>query len=161
MNPSENYKRTRTPDRLEIRFATSLDAIDRVCREVRRFLVDAGHETASDLFAVDLVLREGLTNAVRHGNSHDRTKDVICRVSLEEDRQVRMDIEDQGPGFDWKKRRDRLPDDTDEHGRGLLIMKTYVSEFWFNDQGNRLTLIRKQPFLPSPQQQTTGNSPVT
>jgi len=51
-------------------------------------------------------------------------------------------IADEGPGFDISK----IPDPTDPdnlmraHGRGLLLIRTFIPEVTFNDRGNEVTL---------------------
>lgn len=98
---------------------------------------------------VDSVLRENGDDSfqrlaeVRRGELpyRDRRIDVTIRVDTE---CVRVTIVDEGPGFEV----DRIPDPTTrnclerEHGRGLLMMRTYSDEVTFNDRGNEVTLVR-------------------
>ena len=54
-------------------------------------------------------------------------------------------IRDEGPGFDTSK----LPDPTDPanldrcSGRGLLLMRSFMSEVRYNESGNEVTLVRR------------------
>ena len=54
-------------------------------------------------------------------------------------------IRDDGPGFDTSS----LPDPTDpanlerRSGRGLLLMRAFMSEVRYNDRGNEVTLVRR------------------
>jgi serine/threonine-protein kinase RsbW len=94
-----------------------------------------------DLFAVEMALVESLTNAIRHGNSLDESKlvDVECRVS---DERFWLQVKDEGNGF----RPQHVPDCTaDENlecpgGRGLALMKAYMTTVKYNERGNCVTL---------------------
>lgn len=104
----------------------------------------AGFEEKT-LFAIRLALDEALTNAVRHGNGSDPTKNVTVEFSVDECR-LTVGIEDEGPGF---KPAD-VPDPTAEenlcrpHGRGVMLMKAYMSDVAYNDRGNRVTLTKER-----------------
>ncbi len=95
------------------------------------------------LFAIRLALDEALCNAVRHGNCNDPTKHVIVEYSIAGDR-LKVSITDEGCGFIPE----RLPDPTaDENlerpnGRGVMLMKAYMTDVSFNDQGNRVTMVK-------------------
>jgi serine/threonine-protein kinase RsbW len=101
-----------------------------------------------DLFGVEMALEESLTNAIRHGNCCDESKqvDVECRVSPE---RFWLKVVDQGNGF----KPQHVPDCTaDENlecpgGRGLALMKAYMTSVEYNDLGNSVTLekIRSAP----------------
>ena len=60
---------------------------------------------------------------------------------------VRISVEDQGPGFDHGT----IPDPTlDENlevpsGRGLMLIKAYMTEVRHNPAGNRLEMIYRPP----------------
>ncbi|MEI8380562.1 MAG: response regulator [Planctomycetota bacterium] len=88
--------------------------------------------------------------AVRMGQSpyRDRRVKVLAKFSQTEARFV---IRDEGNGFDVLK----LPDPTDPenmaraHGRGVLLIRTFMDDVRYNGKGNQVTLIkrRKQPEL--------------
>lgn len=125
---------------LEIYFCSTMDNIDRADTETRRFLNEMDLDCES--FAICLVMREGLTNAVKHGHFFD--SDKIVRYSLRVRYQsLIMEIEDQGEGFDWRAIRKReMPPDA-EHGRGLAIMEQYSNGLWYNYKGNKLIVKKK------------------
>ncbi|RLB87986.1 MAG: ATP-binding protein [Deltaproteobacteria bacterium] len=130
-------------DTLHIRFSSFLEYIDEVCKTVTRFLKSDQEELASHLFAIHLVLREGLTNAVRHGNKNDPDKLVEFQLKINRGKSICIEIADQGEGFDWKKQQlSGLPEDED-HGRGMAIMETYFTRYSYNQRGNRLYLEKK------------------
>lgn len=96
-------------------------------------------------FAVRLALDEALSNAVRHGNCGDPNKQVVVEYCID-DTGVMITITDEGCGFNPKQ----VPDPTrDENlhrpnGRGIMLMKAYMSEVRYNDRGNRLTLVKRR-----------------
>lgn len=121
------------------------------------------------LIQTTMALREALLNAMEHGNLEldsalkeadehsyhelartrktqspyrERKVHVTARETKEEAVYV---IRDEGKGFDTSA----LPDPTDpanlekRSGRGLLLMRTFMSEVRHNDIGNEVTLIRR------------------
>ncbi|RMH12769.1 MAG: ATP-binding protein [Planctomycetota bacterium] len=105
----------------------------------------AGYSKASR-FAIRLAFEEAVMNAFHHG--HAEKPDEPIRVEYEIDaQQVVMVIEDRGPGFCP----DDVPDPTLEenlanpNGRGLMLIRTYMSEVLFNERGNRMTMIYRRP----------------
>ncbi len=101
-----------------------------------------------DLFGVRLALEEALVNAIKHGNGMDPTKQVYVDCQFTDDR-VRIVIQDEGGGFDCST----VPDPTAEEnldkpgGRGIMLMKAFMSHVEYNDVGNRLLLekLRDEP----------------
>ena len=100
------------------------------------------------VFAVRLALDEALVNAVKHGNQNDPDKTVTIEFTIDQDSMV-IQIEDQGPGFVP----DELPDPTAEenlsrpNGRGVMLMRAYMTEVDFNEQGNRVILTKRSDCL--------------
>ncbi|BAM03609.1 ATP-binding protein [Phycisphaera mikurensis] len=96
-------------------------------------------------FAVKLALDEAMANAVRHGNHNDPDQTVTVDWEVAEDR-VTIHIEDCGCGFEPAA----LPDPTAEenlhrpHGRGVMLMKAYMTQVLFNEAGNRVTLMKRR-----------------
>jgi serine/threonine-protein kinase RsbW len=94
-----------------------------------------------DLFAVRLALEEAVTNAFWHGHCGDRGKDITVRylVTVAE---VLLEVEDQGPGFDPARVPNPLVAGNRACGRGLFLMRGYMTWMSFNRKGNRVTLVR-------------------
>jgi serine/threonine-protein kinase RsbW len=94
-----------------------------------------------DVFGVHLAMEEALVNAIRHGNREDPRKRVEVHCRLAENK-VKVEIADEGPGFDANQ----VPDPTDaKHrelpaGRGLLLMRTFMSRVTYEDQGRKVIL---------------------
>jgi len=132
------YELKKFDSRLEIRFSSTMDHIDDVCASVTLFLESLGDLFTPHIFSVNLVIREGLTNAVRHGNKNDPEK-VVC-LRLETDIVIRIRIEDQGDGFNWQQAGCSPMSEAEDHGRGMTIMQTYFSQCRYNQKGNVLYL---------------------
>lgn len=97
----------------------------------------------SDQFAIRLALEEALANAIKHGNQCDPDKQVTLECEASEN-QIAITVTDEGPGF----QPDELPDPTSEEnlekpfGRGVMLMRAYMSDVSFNDSGNMVTMVR-------------------
>lgn len=106
---------------------------------------EQGYPDAST-FALRLVLEESISNAFRHGNKMREGAHVDVEWAIGPDQAV-LSVEDQGEGFDPES----LPDPTDEDrlelpsGRGVLLIRAYMSEVEYNDRGNRLTMTYRRP----------------
>ena len=137
------FDRFVTEASVTVTFSSTLENIDRTCDEVTGFLKQGFKEMEEHLFAINLVMREALTNAVRHGNRLDPGKQVNFLLEIDQDSSIRMVIEDQGDGFDWQRARQRPPNEDDDHGRGLVIMTAYFSSCGYNRKGNRLILEKR------------------
>ena len=124
----------------------------------------------SDSMRIGIALDEALVNALYHGNleigSELREEDGAayhalteqrCSQSPYRDRRIHVlarmspqvaefSIRDEGPGFDPS----RLPDPTDPtnlekvSGRGILLMRTFMDEVRFNEQGNCVQLVKRR-----------------
>jgi anti-sigma regulatory factor (Ser/Thr protein kinase) len=115
---------------------SDLAEVDAVCREVRALLERQG--VANRYFAVDLLLREFLNNAILHGNCSDTRKQVQVQVRVGR-KWIVLWIADEGPGFDWRAKRRAPPDEDATSGRGLAIGTIYAHRLRFNRAGNQVT----------------------
>jgi len=127
----------------------------------------------SELMNTRLALDEALTNAIVHGNleidsnskgatleeliqfnelvktkiSIEPYRSRIVKVSaLMTKRKAVFTIEDEGKGFDWKGT--AIAKEIDEmlanHGRGLILIRAFMTRVDFNEKGNRITLIKEK-----------------
>ena len=98
-----------------------------------------------DKFGVHLSVEEALMNAIKHGNQRDPEKSVFVQYRLS-DELLFVQVEDQGEGFNPED----VPDPTlDENlelpsGRGLMLMRTFMSMVQYNEKGNRVTMEKKR-----------------
>ena len=109
-------------------------------REILRELEKLGW-SGRDHFGIELALEESLSNAIRHGNKYDESKIVFveCKASPE---QFWLRITDEGNGFQPQKVPDCTADENLEcpGGRGLALMKAYMTSVEYNDRGNCVTM---------------------
>jgi serine/threonine-protein kinase RsbW len=105
-------------------------------------MATAGY-TEDDVFAVCLGLNEALLNAIQHGNGADPAKRVRVSYHVTAERLL-AEVEDEGPGFDPDAVPDpRAPENLERlGGRGLLLMRTYLTWVRYNPQGNGVTLCK-------------------
>ncbi len=127
-------------DEICFTFPSTLDYIDEVIIEAIEYLYLKMEGIKQHAFAINLVLREGLTNAVRHGNENNPDKSVKLSLDVSNNPLIKIAIEDQGNGFDWKQQQDAEPLDEDEHGRGMIIIESYFTNYGYNEKGNILYL---------------------
>jgi serine/threonine-protein kinase RsbW len=114
----------------------------RVQEEIERALVAHGYEER-DVFSVRLALEEALVNAIKHGNQLDRAKKVHIQYFISRDR-FDVRITDEGKGFDPEDVPDPMSVENIERpcGRGLLLMRHYMSEVIFHPPGNRVSMTK-------------------
>jgi serine/threonine-protein kinase RsbW len=114
--------------------------------EVESFCLAVRPELAArapaDAFALELLLREALANAMDHGGRGDPEKRIRCVIRINNKRAL-ISVTDQGPGFDWRtvSQRDRGTDA--ESGRGLQLYRTYATALRFSRNGTSLTLMKR------------------
>lgn len=139
------YAVTKTKDSIRFDFSSTMRNIDVVCEEANRYLRSTLAGIEKHLFPINLVIREGLTNAVRHGNIGDPGKIVKFELRVVNKETIKMMIEDEGDGFDWRRQRSETLADDQDHGRGIIIMETYFSRYSYNEKGNILYLEKAIP----------------
>ena len=99
-----------------------------------------------DSFAMGLVLREAVCNALRHGNRGDRSRAVLIHYHLSA-AAVLVEVADEGPGFNPYLAPDLFaesPRGEKKCGRGLFLMRVYMSWIRFNKRGNRVLLCKRR-----------------
>jgi serine/threonine-protein kinase RsbW len=96
-----------------------------------------------DRFAMRLALEEAIVNAIKHGHRHDPTQQVSVRYRVQLNR-VLAEVEDQGRGFDPEQVPDPLSPENlaRASGRGLLLMRSYMTSVRYNEQGNCVSLCK-------------------
>ena len=98
-----------------------------------------------DLFGWRLSLEEALMNAIKHGNRMSEEKVVRVKCELSSDVSTVV-VTDEGEGFDP----DEVADPTAEEnldrpgGRGILLMRNFMSRVAYADRGRQLTLVQER-----------------
>lgn len=96
------------------------------------------------IFGLKLALEEALTNAVKHGNASDPSKPVTVRYAVTPQQAVVI-VRDEGTGFNP----DAVPDCTRPErvcvpsGRGIMLMKAYMDEVCYRDQGREVRFVKR------------------
>jgi serine/threonine-protein kinase RsbW len=96
-----------------------------------------------EIFGIKLALEEAIVNAIKHGNQMDNNKKVHVFFRVLPDR-FDIGITDEGPGYDPGDVPDPLADENLERpsGRGLFLMRHYMTEVTVHPPGNRLTMYK-------------------
>lgn len=111
-------------------------------------LSDCGWNS-TDVYGVQMAIEEAVSNAYRHGNENGSRGDVEITYHAGPD-EFQMEVRDNGKGFDVEA----VPDPTAPEnlekacGRGLLLIRHYMSEVNFRD-GGRTVVMRKHPSAES------------
>jgi serine/threonine-protein kinase RsbW len=96
-----------------------------------------------EIFGIKLALEEAIVNAIKHGNQMDNNKKVHVFFRVQPER-FEIGITDEGPGYDPGDVPDPLADENLERpsGRGLFLMRHYMTEVTVHPPGNRLTMTK-------------------
>jgi serine/threonine-protein kinase RsbW len=122
----------------------STDEVSPVIDRLVDGMVTAGYPDR-DVFAVRLAVDEALSNAIQHAHRDDPSRAVRIG-SLVETEQILLVIEDDGPGFDPESIPDpRAPENRERPGgRGVFLMRHYMTWVRYNERGNCVTLCRRR-----------------
>ncbi|MCA9267264.1 MAG: ATP-binding protein, partial [Planctomycetales bacterium] len=156
--------------RLEFVVENDRELLSPLVNFLQQNVIEMGICNESECLQVGMALDEALVNALYHGNlevdSHLKDVDDRAYYQLAADRrgkspfaerrifvqaeltpdQASFVLRDEGPGFDPSS----LPDPTDPenllkvHGRGILLMRTFMDEVAFNNKGNEVTMIKRR-----------------
>ena len=123
---------------------SDINAISPLVERLMRF-IETSHCITGEEHAVQLALREALSNAVVHGNRRDARKlvHVACRCKVGNG--IRLIVSDQGQGFDA----DAIPDLVDVEsleagqGRGIQLIKSAMDEVSFQRRGTEVHMSKR------------------
>lgn len=134
------------PDAASIAVPNDRAAIDAVQNQLVA-AIERHHFPKAAVFAIRLAVHEAMANAFGHGHKNlPPTVPVFVKYAVD-DRAVDISIEDQGPGFEPEA----VPDPTlDENletpsGRGLMLMRAYMTTVRYANRGKRLEMVYKRP----------------
>ena len=122
---------------------SEISAISPLVERLMR-LVEGSHCVTGEETAVELALREALSNAVVHGNRLDAHKLVHVRCRCKVGKGISVTVSDQGLGFDASALPDPLSVDNleAEHGRGIHLMKLAMDEVSFEQRGAEVHMFK-------------------
>ena len=136
MMPQAHPARNGKPCSSSVRIASDPAEARRIQQEIEQVL-KALNYSEPDIFGIKLAIEEALVNAIKHGNQMDRSKNVHIDYHVRAE-EFEIAIADEGPGFSECD----VPDPTNPEnierccGRGLMLMKHYMSEVSFSSAGN-------------------------
>ena len=97
---------------------------------------------------VGMALREALANAIKHGNKLNPEKRVLVHMRLNGSGELRIEVEDEGEGFDPARLMDPTSPDNllRSSGRGVFYMRQFMDEVSFaagERGGTRIELTKR------------------
>jgi len=108
-------------------------------------LMEVHEYSEHDVFSVRVAFEEALANALLHGHQGDESNQI--EVSwIVTDEFLEIEVVDQGRGYDPET----IPDPTaDENltlpsGRGLAMIRAFMSEVEVNERGNHVKMMRRK-----------------
>lgn len=131
------------------------------------YLYSTNRVTYDDRLALQTALMELLTNALEHGNCDisftEKTEwlfsgremiDLIMEKNTDPEiaakrihisylitsKKSYFKIKDEGKGFDWQYQMSREEDETQIHGRGIMLSQGLASNIKYNEKGNQVPL---------------------
>ncbi|AUJ49743.1 ATP-binding protein [Brachyspira hyodysenteriae] len=97
--------------------------------------------------AFRVAFEEALTNAIVHGNKNDYNKNVSIDFYIN-DEMIKVVIEDEGDGFDYFSAMICLTESQDniykDSGRGIFLISLYTDDFYFEDNGRKIIIIKNR-----------------
>jgi len=125
--------------------ASSFDNIE-LAQFVCDYVLKPWKLSADTTHAISMALREGVANAIKHGNRGDAGKRVSLTLQVDGD-VFRMAIRDQGAGFELGGVADPLAPENrlKTSGRGIFYMKTFMDDvrYDFSLGGTQVVLEKK------------------
>jgi serine/threonine-protein kinase RsbW len=114
-------------------------ALRAVAEDGRRVRLDA-----REIDEVQVALQEACTNAIRHAHKGDPTKRFRVELRRLEDA-LEIVVRDGGEPFDLDAKRPPSPEQLQEGGYGIRIMKSWMDDVVLtrDEAGNVLRLVRK------------------
>jgi serine/threonine-protein kinase RsbW len=118
--------------KVELTIQSNLDYAELVENLTNHLTALAGCNSDQAYF-IEMSIREMVANAVLHGNQRDLNKHVTIEYRFDPER-FQVQIQDEGPGFDF----DHLPDPLHPEnllkssGRGIFLVRSFMDDFSYN-----------------------------
>lgn len=127
----------RNKSTMRIVMPSLISSVGQTIRDCEDFM---NRHDGGESVGASVVLRELLTNAVVHGNQNAGTRRVGVTVEYLGTGRFRLQVEDEGNGFDVSSVDMSLPEDPRElQKRGYILINSLSDRLEFNDKGNRVT----------------------
>jgi serine/threonine-protein kinase RsbW len=133
------------PQRVSYRLESTLDSVNKAEKMADQAATQAGFDEDTR-GGISLAVREGMINAVLHGNAYDSAKHV--NLTLEQTGpELIVTITDEGKGFVPEEVPNPLAPENllKQSGRGIFLMRTFMDEVRFRklNSGTEITLIKR------------------
>lgn len=131
------YKIDESNDYISFEFSSDLKYVDRIIGDSVDFLKSNNIEQHNNF---KLVVRELILNAIEHGNKNDASKNVKCKIGKSNNLLYKIEVEDEGEGFDYSNLDYQMPEDPNSlRSRGLPFVNTLADQIDFNEKGNKVS----------------------
>ncbi len=133
------------PQRVSYRMESTLESVNKAEEMADQVASRAGFDEDTRS-GISMAVREGMINAILHGNAYDTNK--RANLSFEQnDQELVITISDEGHGF--------IPDEVPDplapenllktSGRGIFLMRAFMDEVRFRKlgPGTEITLIKR------------------
>ena len=133
------------PQRVSYRLESTLESVNKAEEMADQIASQAGFDEDTR-GGIAMAVREGMINAVLHGNAYDPAKRV--NLTFEQTgKELVVTITDEGKGFVPDEVPDPLAPENllKESGRGIFLMRTFMDEVRFRklNSGTEITLIKR------------------
>jgi len=132
------------PQRVSYRLESTLESVNKAEEMTDQIASQAGFDEDTR-GGIAMAVREGMINAVLHGNAYDPAKRV--NLTFETGKELIVTIADEGKGFVPEEVPDPLAPENllKESGRGIFLMRTFMDEVRFRklNSGTEITLIKR------------------
>ena len=133
-----------TLNRVSYTLDSTLESVNHAEETALKFAIKSGFPEEESQ-RISMAVREGVVNAVLHGNKYDPNKKV--RISFESNQKsIQIHISDEGSGLDPGSIPDPLAPKNllKTSGRGIFLMRTFMDEVKVNslNPGTEVILIR-------------------
>jgi len=109
-------------------------------KKVEDFIINIFNENKLELKyfnKIYLCVSEAVLNSIKHGNKNDLKKNVLIKIACNTE-QFKIQVEDEGDGFDINKIKDptKRRNIKNEEGRGIFIITKLSERIEYNKKGN-------------------------
>lgn len=109
-------------------------------KKVEDFIINIFNENNLELKyfnKIYLCVSEAVLNSIKHGNKNDLKKNVVIKIDFNTE-QFKIQVEDEGDGFDINKIKDptNRRNLKNEEGRGIFIISKLSEQIEYNKKGN-------------------------
>ncbi|MBE0599092.1 MAG: ATP-binding protein [Desulfuromonadales bacterium] len=120
-----------------------LSLIGKIGEDIARTLKRYHGDREELAYHINLVLTEAMTNAIHHANEGDPEKEVHITITLL-GRNLNIKVYDQGQGFNVAALPIPEPQNLEDHGRGIYIIRALMDHVSYRrtNGGNVLEMVK-------------------